>query len=244
MVTKRRFVILPIALVLLLGACSSSSDDADGTDEPTVSEILISSATAMSGIDSASFTIEQSGASIFIDDADQLGFQSAEGRFAAPASSEALVTVNAFGFTAEVGAIAIGGDLWFTDPLTGDWTEAPDDFTFDPATLFDAAVGLPVLLIEAAPSAELIDDAAGEAVGAGDRHHIRTTVSAERVSVLTGGLVATEAEVDLWIDAATGRVAELQFDLLIGDQVSTWKVAISDYNADVIITAPELGATG
>ena len=98
MVTKRRFLTGLIALVFLLGACSSSSDDADVTDEATAEEILINSAGAMSGIDSASFTIEQSGASIFIDDADQLGFQLAEGRFSAPSSSEALVTVNAFGF--------------------------------------------------------------------------------------------------------------------------------------------------
>lgn len=233
-----------MALGFVIGACSSSSDGADVTDEATAEEILINSSGAMSDIDSASFTIEQTGASIFIDDADQLGFQSAEGRFAAPASSEALVTVNAFGFIAQVGAIAIDGDLWFTDPLTSAWTEAPDDFTFDPATLFDPAVGLPQLLTEAAPSAELIEDTAGGGAGAGDRHHIRTTAGAERVSVLTGGLVATDAEVDLWIDAATGRVAELAFDLPIGDAVSTWKVAISDYNADVIITAPELGATG
>lgn len=194
----------------------------------------------MSGIDSASFTIKQTGASIFIDDADQLGFESAEGRFAAPASSEALVTVNAFGFRTQVGAIAIDGELWFTDPLTSAWTEAPDDFTFDPATLFDPAAGLPALLAEAATTAELIVDAAGAA----DRQHFRTTASAERVSILTGGLVATDAEVDLWIDTATGLVTELQFDLPVGDQVSTWTVVLGNYNAEVIITTPELGATG
>ncbi len=239
MVTKRRFLVALLSLVFAMAACSSS--DTDAVEELTAQEILTGSAAAMSGIESASFTIDQSGASVFIDDADQLAFQSAKGRFAAPASSDALVTVNAFGLTTQVGAIAIEGDLWFTNPLTSEWTEAPEDFTFDPATLFDVAVGLPQLLTEAAPSAELIEASASEG---GERHHVRTTVGSERVSVLTGGLVAEEAMVDLWIDPGTSRVAELQFDLDIGDEVSTWKLTISDYNTEVTITAPELGATG
>ena len=240
MVTKRRFLVALLSLAFVMAACSSS--DGDAVDELTAQEILTVSAAAMSGIESASFTIEQSGASVFIDDGDQLAFQSAKGRFAAPASSDALVTVNAFGLTTQVGAIAIEGDLWFTNPLTSEWTEAPEDFTFDPATLFDVAVGLPQLLTEAAPSAELIE-ASGDG-DSGERHHLRTTVGSERVSVLTGGLVAEEAMVDLWIDPSTSRVAELQFDLVIGDEVSTWKLTIGDYNSEVTITAPELGATG
>lgn len=245
MVFTRSPLIVLLAALVLLGACSSSSDSGDETaQEPAVDRILIDAGAAMSSVESASFMIEQSGAVIFIDDAEQLGFQLADGRFARPASSEALVTVDALGFTTQVGAIAIDGDLWFTNPLSGEWTEAPESFTFDPATLFDPDVGFAALLAEAAASAELIEDSPGENDGDDTQHHLRATVSAERVSVLTSGLVAEESEVDLWIDDVSNRIVELGFELLIDDAVSSWRVTISDYNAEVTIAPPELGATG
>lgn len=231
-------------LVAVLVACSSSSDAGDdGSDEQSVDQILSDGADAMNAIESAAFTIEQTGASLFIDDTGQLGFESAEGRFARPASSEAVVTVDALGFTTEIGAIAIDGQLWFTNPLTGDWTEAPASFTFDPATLFDAERGIPALLTEARGSAELIDDAAAADVPDPDRHHhVRTTVGAERVAVLTGGLVTEESDVDLWIDVDSSRVVEARFDLVIDEAESMWRMTIGDYDAEVTIVAPELAA--
>lgn len=199
----------------------------------------------MADVGSASFTIQQSGAEILIDDAGQLAFQSAEGRFDAPASADALINVEALGFTTEVGAIAIDGTLWFTNPLSGAWTEAPESFTFDPATLFDPEVGFPALLSEAAPSAEFVDDVTDQNSGSGKtRHHVRAMVAAERVSVLTGGLAAEQSEVDLWIDAVTSRVVEARFDLPVDDGVSSWQMTIGDYDSEVIIVAPELGSDG
>lgn len=206
--------------------------------------ILLDAGAAMSTVESASFVIEQSGAAIFIDDAEQLEFQSADGRFARPASAEALITVDALGFTTQVGAIAIDGDLWFTNPLSGEWTEAPESFTFDAATLFQPDVGFPALLAEASASAELIEDSPSENGRDDEEHHVRATVGAERVSVLTGGLVAEESEVDLWIDDVSNRIVELRFELLIDDAVSSWRMTISGYDAEVTIVPPELGANG
>lgn len=233
-----------LAMLVLLGACGLFGDSGDETAGRSVDQILADSARAMGDISSAAFVIEQSGGDVFIDDADQLAFQSAEGRFASPASAEALVTVDALGFTTEVGAVAIDGTLWFSDPLTGTWSEAPESFTFDPATLFDPEEGWPALLTEAIGSAELVaDDPAGDGAPGGPAH-LRTTVSARRVSVLTGGLLTEETEVDLWIDEGTSRVVEARFDLPVAGGVSSWTMTIGDYDAAVDILPPDVRPDG
>jgi lipoprotein LprG len=235
-------------VVVLMTGCSSDPET-DAADEPDPDLILTESAAAMAAVESASFTIEQTGGSLFIDDNDQLAFQSADGRFAAPASSEALVTVDALGFTTQVGAVAIDGDLWFTNPLSGEWIEAPEDFSFDPAAVFDPDEGFPALLTEASGAAELIDDSAEASDNEdeqeiGDRLHLRTVVSASRVSTLTGGLVDEASEVDLWIDPDTSRVLEVAFDIELDDAVSSWRMTLGDYDAEVTITPPELSPEG
>jgi len=245
------------AITIVSGACSSTADD--DRAERGQEEILTDTAAAMANVESATFTIEQTGAVVFIDDAGQLAFKAADGRFAGPASSEALVTIDALGFTTQVGAVVIDGEMWISDPLTGDWTEAPDNVTFDPAALFDDD-GFPALLTEAAASesTELVDgdvepaddteDAETEEADGDDnsqnRHHLRTDVAAARVAALTGGLVAEGSEVDLWIDADTDRVVELRFEVDINEEVSSWRMTIGDYDADVMITPPELGSSG
>lgn len=236
--------IAALSMALLIAGCSSSGSA--GESESTAEQAMTDAAVAMADVDSAAFTIEQTGASIAIDDAGQLGFQSAEGRYAAPASAEAVITVDALGFTTQVGAVAIDGTLWFTNPLSGEWTEAPESLTFDPATVFDPDQGLPVLLEEGAAAAEYVTaEEVGDDVEAGDSQRwVRTAVGAERVSVLTGGLVTSATDVDLLIDTATDRLAEVRFDLDLDDGVSNWVMTVDDYDADVTIDPPELGSGG
>lgn len=243
MVTSLGRVLALVAAACALVACGSSSDAEDDAGPATVESILVDAAAAMADVETAAFTIEQTGATVFIDD-DQLAFRSAEGRFARPSSAEALVSVDALGFATQIGAIAIDGTLWFTNPLTGAWSEAPPGFTFDPATLFDAEVGLPALLSEASETAQLVDDSSNDSGVEGDTHHLRTSVAPERVSVLTGGLITDETEVDLWIDVETGRVVEVRFELPIDDSTSSWRMTVGDYDAEVTIAPPELGSTG
>jgi hypothetical protein len=244
--------VLAVVTGLAVSGCSSDDEGAAGGDL-SVDELLTESAATMAEVSSATFTIEQVGASVFIDEADQIAFQAAEGRYAAPASADALVTVEAFGLVTQVGAVAIDGTVWLTNPLTSKWMEAPEGFSFDPANLFDPELGIPAVLNEAVGNAELMTDGSGAAEaedGAGvadgaadDRHHVRTTVSADRVSALTGGLVAVATDTDLWIDPDSLRVVEVRFDLPLGDQVSTWSLVVTSYDTEVAIEAPEVGAT-
>jgi len=241
------------AACALAGCTTSSGSDGEGAEELTAEQIVTDAAAAMSTVESASFTIEQAGATVFIDDAEQFAFQAADGRFAAPGSSEAILTVQALGFVTEIGAIAIDGRLWLTNPLTGEWAEAPENLSFDPAQLFDADKGIPTLLSEASATAELVDDLADQSAGESsdeadpDRknlHHVRTLVPAERVAVLTSGLVNEESEVDLWIDAASDRVVEASFAVEVAGATSDWRMTLSDYDEEMTIDPPELNAGG
>ena len=246
----RRFSFTLAALAMVLAAGCSSSDSGEGDGARSADEIVAASAVAMAEFETASFTIEQTGAGLFIDEAGILAFQGADGRFARPSSADALVAVEASGFTTEVGVVAIDGEIWFTNPLTGVWAEAPEGVTFDPANVFDPEQGIPVMLTEVASSAAVVEESEGtegsegEVPGPEGAVHLEASVSAERVAVLSAGLATEETEVELWIDPETDLITEIRFDLATGDGVSNWRMTIEDYGAEVVIVPPELGSTG
>lgn len=231
-------VVAVAALGVIVGAAGCSSGDGGGSEaEPaTVEGVLAAAAQAMAGVETAHFTITRSGAEVFIDDGDQFRFDEADGRYARPSSADAVITVNALGFTTQVAAVVIDGEVFLTNPLTGTWEAAPEDFTFDPATLFAPDTGWQSLLAGGLTDAQLLDD------GDAERHHVRATVGADRVAVLTGGLVEEASTVDLWIDRDSDRVVELAFDATVDGATSTWRMTLDEYGADVDITQPSVGA--
>lgn len=215
-------------------ACSSA---ANGTDAGTIEEVLERSSLAMADVETARFAIEQTGAAVFIDQADQIQFTGATARYAAPASADALIGVTALGLSTEVGAVAIDGEIWLTNPLTGKWELAPAGLSFDPTVLFAADTGWAVLLSNGLLEPELVT---GDA-DTDERHHIRSSVGADRVSTLTGGLANESSIVDLWVDAGTGLVDEATFDVDTGSGLTSWRLTVTDYGADITINKPDLG---
>lgn len=235
--------------LLLLAACSGG-DEAVSEGERTAEEIFTDAAVSMADIETAEFVLEQVGAPVPIDEQGQLLFQAATGRIARPSSADAIVTVEALGFTTEVGAIAIDGTVWFTNPLSGDWTEAPAGFSFDPAALFDPDEGFTGLLAEAAPTARFVPEAEQDRADDpterdGPFHRIQADISAERVEVLTSGLIEAATTVDTWIDPESSRLVQVRFEVPIGDEISDWRMFFSDFDgADEVIAPPELADTG
>lgn len=236
----------------LVAGCSG--DEGATSGDLTTEEILTRSSAAMAEVGSAEFTITQAGDPIFFDGGGQIAFVGAEGRFTRPSSADALVSVEAFGFAAQVGAVAIDGTLWFTNPITSEWEEAPDGFDFDPADLFDPDVGIPAVLAGAATTATPVDsgpardgddgsDSGGDGAEPGG-HRARLTVPAERAASLTGGLVAVETEAQVWIDPETFLLRQMVLDLPVGTGGTTWTVVFTAYDTDVTIEPPEVGSTG
>ncbi|MGH1505932.1 MAG: LppX_LprAFG lipoprotein [Acidimicrobiales bacterium] len=238
-----RSLALTAALVLSFGgaACTSSDEASVETEQldaepPTATEILKMSGSAMADISSVAFTITQEGAEVPIDEGGLVTFTAADGRYAAPGSAEAIVAVDALGAATEIGAVAIDGTVWITNPLTGKWEEAPEIFTFDPALIFSTDIGLPALLDDG-----ITDPAPAVPEAAGGVYTITGDVDPARIAALTGGLVTDVTDVEVVIDADTFLIDTLGFAVDVDGTVSTWSLTMSDYDADVTIEPPELG---
>ena len=101
---------------------------------PEPEPVLEAAAEAMGSVESVRFMLERSGAPIYIDPLDTLRFESTEGQYSAPSSANAVVTLAVGSVNAQIGAIAIEGTTWLTNPITGEWEDAPEGYVFDPAT--------------------------------------------------------------------------------------------------------------
>lgn len=225
----------PLVVLVLLAACSGDdpADTAAPTAAVTAETILAEAAEAMAAVDSVRFELTRSGAEAHLDDGETITFNSADGRFAAPDSADAVVEVAIAGFTTEVGAVAVDGEIWLTNPVTGAWEAAPEELTFNPATLFDPEVGWRALLANGLSDVELVETSA-------DRHRITGTAAAERVDVLTGGLVEAAAPIEVVIDTDTGLLDEVSFDVEVADGTTMWQVVLVDYGTEVMVTVPPL----
>ncbi|NNF55113.1 MAG: LppX_LprAFG lipoprotein [Acidimicrobiales bacterium] len=222
-----------LLLPLVVTACSSATNEAG---DATIEEILSRSSSAMAKVETARFAIEQTGAAVYIDQAEQIQFSGATARFAAPSSADALIGVTAFGLSTEVGAVAIDGEIWITNPLTGKWEAAPEGLSFDPTVLFAVDTGWAAVLSGGLQAPVLVT----EEGDTDERHHVRSTVEANRVSTLTGGLVNESSTLDLWIDAETGLVDEASFDVETGGGLTSWRLTVTNYDSDITITKPDL----
>jgi hypothetical protein len=238
----RRIVMLIACAAALggsLGACGGGASDP--TMPPDLDAILTASATTMGTVESVRFAIERGGAPVYIDPLETLEFVSAEGRFAAPSSADAVLVVAVGDLRARAGAVAIEGETWLTNPITGNWEPAPEGYSFDPAALFDPALGWRPLLAEDLSDATL--------VGLEDRdnrslYHVRGLAPAERISLVTAGLVGQDVTLDLWLDPVDGAVIEAEFVTTYRGEESDWRLGFSGYGEDIEVQVPDLDAEG
>jgi lipoprotein LprG len=237
---RSAFHIASLAIVILAAGCGG--DDATGpTLAPDLDTIITAAAETMGSVDTVQFGIERGGAPVYIDPLDTLAFVSADGRFAAPDSADALLVVSVGDLRAQIGAVAIDGATWLTNPITGDWELAPDGYTFDPATLFDPELGWRPLLADDLSGAELIglEDRGGTPL-----YHVRGNAPEDRISLITAGLVGQDVIVDLWIDPVTGAVAEAEFDTEYRGDLSDWRLTFTGYGEPLTIEVPDLPSEG
>jgi LppX_LprAFG lipoprotein len=226
---------IPLLVVSLAAACGGSG----GTTIPAdVGSVLSVSASVMGQIESVRFEIERTGDSVYLDPGGTLAFQSADGRFVSPSSADATVTLNVAGLTTRVGAVAIDGQTWLSNPITGSWEPAPAGYSFDPATLFDPDTGWRPLLDGGFTSAELVGT---ETIDGAASYHLTGVASGPRVTSITAGLVDSgDVDADLWIDQHTGQVLEVTFSVPVPDGTATWKLTFSEYGGDFEVSPPDL----
>jgi len=224
-----------LAFVILAAACGST--DPEPQLSANIDDVLAASAAAMGAVDTVRFGIERGGVPIYIDPTGTLEFKEATGRFVAPQSADAVVKVGISGLNVQIGAIAIDGTIWLSNPISGEWEQAPAGYDFDPTTLFSPEVGWKPLLAGELQNAVLVGLEGGDDA---PRYHVTGAAPAIRIAKITAGLVSgQDVDVDLWLDPDTGHVLEVTFDTETAAGISSWDLRFFDYGDDIEIVPPE-----
>ncbi|MGH9134319.1 MAG: LppX_LprAFG lipoprotein [Ilumatobacteraceae bacterium] len=225
------------AAVLALIGCGGS-DEPGGEPLPAETAAIISaSAQAMGDVTSVRFTLTRSGAPVFIDEFETLALETVDGRYSAPGSADALLTVEVNGsLKTELGAIAIDDTVWLSNPVTGEFEPLPAGYDLDPSSFFDPERGWRPLLAELREP-ELV----GEEDRDGDRYHVRGVAPADQVEIISAGLVRDQdVAIDFWIHPVTGLVTAAEFTTTYQGADIDWVLELRDYGETFAIEPPQV----
>jgi hypothetical protein len=195
---------------------------------------------AMNDVQSARFTMNRSGGPAFLDADQVLNFSSAAGTYLAPASIDAVLSVSASGAAIQINTIAIGDDQWITNPVNQRWEQLPPDWGFNPAILFDEALGWKPLLQEDITDATLLETST---FGGVTRYRLQATASGPRVSTITGGVAADQTvTLEVLVDPQTFLIVQLSFETISSTgEPSEWLLKFSEFGEPVAIEPPPTG---
>jgi LppX_LprAFG lipoprotein len=230
------FKVLGLAAVVAMVGCSGD-DESEGPPLPAEAATLVdASSTAMGDVTSVRFELERSGAPIYIDEFESLALEKVVGRFAAPGSADAALDVTVDNnLKTTLGAVAIDGTVWLSNPVTGTFEALPPGYDLDPSTFFDPEDGWRPLLAEL-QEVQLV----GEEDRGGKRYHIRGVAPAERMESITAGLVSDQdVPIDLWLRRDTALVTAAEFSTTFDGGVTNWVLELSDYGDTFTIEAPQ-----
>ena len=231
--SMRRIAAILSAVALTAGACGG--EETGPTLAPQLDVLVPAATQAMTAVDTVHFTLERGGTPVYI--FSNVEFLGAEGDYQAPDRAAAVAQVKAETITVQIGAIAIAGETWTTNIITGAWEPATESLSIDPAVLFDSDVGLPELLRNDLENVVLIGL---ETRDEKEQYHLRGRGPAERIEVITFGLVrGQDVDVDLWLDPVTAQVTEAAFTTQYQGGEATWRLTFSDYGAEVSIPIPD-----
>ncbi|NNE96288.1 MAG: LppX_LprAFG lipoprotein [Acidimicrobiales bacterium] len=223
-------------MAAFLAGCTSGGSEPDPALELDPAVLQAASSEAMGAVTSVRFTLEQSGDPVFIDAADAISLNSLEGRFTAPSSADAVLAVEVSGLlNTKIGAVAIGEEIWLSNPITGEFETLPPGFDIDPSSFFDPKGAWQPLLRDLT-SVELVGEADIEGVAS---YQLRGTATPERMEAVTAGLVrGEEVRLDIWIDQVTALVQRMEFEVGLGEGRSSWVLGFSSYGEPFTITDP------
>ena len=181
----------------------------------------------MASLESASFKMEVSGAPVQIEG---LEFASAKGNYSTPASAAAVLEMRFGTATVEMSTISIDDRTWLTDPLSGNWSELPPGLGFNPAIVFGPEGWAAMLTTDLGGTDD--DERGGNYLLTG-------SVAAERVDLLTAGIVADQqVEIELVVDSETFHVLTADFSTTADEGITDWHIELGSFDGVVTINAP------
>lgn len=240
----RRFatLILLFLLVFTTTACMGDDDDekddagASPSAEVTPEEILASARDAWAETQSAHFTLDVDG-DAYLDEDETIKLVSAEGDIKRPGSVAATAKVDAQISVVDISLVAVDGEIFITNLLSGNWEEAPDDFSYDPSVLFSDTDGIgPIMTDLKDPKLDGTEDVNGT-----QAYKVTGTVSANRVERITAGTIAgEEIEVTLWTSVEDAKLLRVVLTEPEGvrESPATWTLNLSEHGKEIEIEAP------
>lgn len=227
-----------LAIVVGAALVTSACGGEDLGGEPMAQDpavVLPVAAGAMGDVTSVRFQLEPSGGLVYIDTIDSLSLDEVVGRFAAPNSADAVLTVTIDGnLSTKLGAVSIDQVTWLSNPVTGAFEELPASYNIDPSMFFDPEDGWEPLI-----SALMDPVFVGEEQRDGTRYHIRATAPAAELRVITAGLVRNQdVELDLWFHPVSGVVTAAEFTTEFDGESTDWELKLSDYGKEIQIEPP------
>ena len=217
-------------VVLTVAACGGGAEPIPRPPSPA--DLIRLSADAMSSLESARFEMTRAGAPITISG---LEFERAVGRYDAPESADALLTLKGGDLTIELGTISVGDRTWLVNPLTRRWEELTVGTGFNPASMFDPETGWRSVMLS------LEDAAVGDTrnTSQGERWILTGILPAEEVETLTAGIAAGAAvPVTFFIEPTGARLTRLEFSTSGDAGVSDWVILMSDFDEPVTVEPP------
>lgn len=242
----RRFVslILLFLLVLTTAACMGDDDgdaeeaagDASPVAEVTAEDVLAAGREAWAETQSARFTLAVDG-DAFLDEDETIRLISADGDIKRPGSVAATAQVDAQISVVDISLVAVNGEIFITNLLTGNWERAPDDFTYDPSVLFSDTDGIgPIMTDLQEPQLDGTEDVNGQPA-----HKVTGTVPADRVEDITAGTIAGDAiQVTLWIGVEDAKLLRVVLTEPEGvrESPAIWTLDLTEHDKEIEIEAP------
>jgi LppX_LprAFG lipoprotein len=230
---RRGVPLLALALVVgpVLAGCSGGASEASAPD------LLAHAKHTLDETSSAHFVLSSEGAP-----KTGTSLVGGEGDIARPSSFDGTLKVNALGSTLDLEVVSIDGTVWAQLPFASSFTEIdPAQFGFgDPGALLDPDTGISQLL--------------GKATGAelGKERRVDGEVVQEATAEIPGDLVeqiltsadpskSVQARFSIAPDSGELRRAELTGPFFTAEDDATYTLELSDFGADVEITAPPTG---
>jgi lipoprotein LprG len=232
-VRRRAAALLALALLAgpLLAGCGGESNS------ESAPELLAHAKKTLDDTDSAHFVLAGEGApttgTVLV---------GGEGDIARPASFDGTLKVNALGSALDLKVISVDGTVYAQLPFTTSYSVVdPAQFGFgDPGALLDPDTGISQLLAKA-ESAKLGEE---KRVGGEVVREVTAQLPGDLVEqILTSKDPSTPVDARFSIATKTGelRRAELTGPFYAAGQDATFTLELSDFGADVQITAPPTG---
>ncbi len=204
------------------------------TPTPSPQDWLDGAVRGWNETESFRFVLQLQERTISLDEGGLLSFSEAEGTVVAPDSLQAEALVRTPLGATEIAYISIGPDQWLTNPLSGQWEQAPPEMATDVTALFDRQAGLGSLLAEM-EALQRMPDATFEEV---PMVHLRGTLPGAVLSDFASDLPET-VTVDLWVGAGEPRIHRVVLtEPAVSGLTPTWTFLFSEFDAAPAIEPP------